>query len=106
MATQLDLLRPSVQHASPLSGDTVVMNNTQRVNTLWLTPAGALATLTITLPNDVSTELGQIVFIGSTKAVAALTINGASVIFNAATSLLANELLSFQKIDLDTWVRK
>lgn len=103
---QVDDLTPQVQNASPVSGDTVQMNNTRRVNTLWLTPAAALATLTVTLPNDASTGLGQIVFIACAKNVTSLTINGSANILNTATSLLANELISFQKVDIDTWIRK
>lgn len=93
------------QTATPTTGQTVVMTSDSANRTIWLTPAGPLLALTVTLPSDANSVLGQIVRIGSTQVVTTLTINGAGGILNPVTTLAANDLFSFQKVAANTWAR-
>lgn len=92
------------QTASPATGATVVMNANSIDGLLFLTPAGTLATLTVTLPTDGSSRLGQIRRLSSTQELTALTVNGATVL-NSPTTLTANNTVGFQKVSAGTWMR-
>lgn len=93
----------SMQAASPVNAATVVMVDDSRERTLWLTPAAAIASVTITFPTDAKSELMQIVYVGSSKEITAVTFGGATV-QNAPAGLIANDLFSFQKVGANTWV--
>lgn len=100
------LSNPAVQSATPTVGQTVnvvgsVINNVL----LALTPAGTLATLTVALPNDASSFIGQVVRVSTSAAVTLLTVNGAASILNAPAALLAGANIGFQKTAADTWQR-
>lgn len=95
---------PRVQTATPTTGQTVQVTDDGLDTTLRLTPAGGLATLTVTLPTNANSRIGQIVRVTSSQAVAALTVNGATVL-NAVAALVANECFGFQKLAANTWVR-
>lgn len=71
--------------------------------TLFLTPAGPLAALTISFPNDANSTLGQIRFIGCTQSIASLTMNNATFL-NTITSVNANDFYAFQKVLPNTWI--
>jgi len=94
--------QPIVQIATPTTGQTVAIQSTTSDITLWCKPAGTLATLTIAFPS--SPRVGQIVRIGSTNIVTALTLNGGTII-NTLTSFVANQLTSYQCVEAGTWGR-
>ena len=96
---------PVMQTASPTTGQTVVCQATASDIMLYLTPAGTLATLTISLPAEGSSSLGQKVFICSRQTITALTVNGATTVLNAADTLIANETFTMAKVAANTWVR-
>lgn len=96
---------PVVQNAAPTAGQTVVMTDDANDGTLVLTPAGVLATLTVTLPSEANSRIGQIRRLASRQAITALTLNGATTILNGATALLLNDCFSYQKVAANTWVR-
>jgi UDP-3-O-[3-hydroxymyristoyl] glucosamine N-acyltransferase len=81
------------------------MTDTQTDNCLYLTPAGTLATLTVTLPTEANSAIGQQVEIGTTQIITALTINGATNILGNVTTLAANGLVGFRKVAANTWLR-
>lgn len=92
-----------IQNASPTSGATVGVTGGFSDTTLWMTPAGTLATLTVNLPSDATSSLGDIVRIGSNKAITLLTMGGAASIINGVTALTINQIASFKKVAADTW---
>lgn len=92
-----------VQPVTPTTGQTVQMNNDSTDGTLFLTPAGTLASLTVQFPSDAKSVLGQIRFIGTTQAITSLTMTGASFL-NVFNSLNANDCFGFQKVATNTWI--
>lgn len=93
----------TIQNVTPTTGQTVQMENTSNDGTLFLTPAGTLASLTISFPSDANSALGQIRFIGSTQAITSLTMTNA-VFLNSIVSLNANDFYAFQKVLPNTWI--
>lgn len=92
------------QTATPTTGQTVVMNDNTLDGVLYLTPAGTLATLTVTLPTNANSRLGQIRRLSTTQELTGLTINGGTVL-NSPTTLTANGTVAFQKVAASTWMR-
>lgn len=94
------------QTASPTTGQTVVMNDNSIDGLLYLTPAGTLATLTVTLPTNANSRLGQTRRLSTTQDLTALTVNVAGgTVVNSPTTLLANSTVAFQKVATNTWMR-
>lgn len=98
-------LAPRVVSSSPTAGATVVMTADDRDEVQDFTPAGTLATLTVTLPANATSRLGQISRVNSTQTITALTVNGAATIRNNPSTLTANNSVAFQKVASDTWQR-
>lgn len=98
--------QPRVVNTSPVAGATVVMTADSRDETAYLTPAGTLATLTVTLPANATSRLGQLDRITTTQTLTLLTVNGAATILNNPTTLAAGASLTFQKVANDTWARQ
>lgn len=92
-----------VQSATPTSGQTVQMTDNSTDGTLYLTPAGTLASLTVAFPADVNSVLGQIRFVGTTQAITSLSMTGA-IFLNVFSSLNANDCFGFQKVATNTWI--
>lgn len=95
------LIRPTQQTASPLTGATVVVTETAVDTDLWLTPAGPIAALTVTLPNGF---IGQRVTIASSQPITVLTVNGAVSIFNPLTTLSIGDAFEMLRIGTTVWV--
>lgn len=93
----------TIQTVTPTTGQTVQMLDNQNDGTLFLTPAGTLATLTVRFPSDANSVLGQIRFVGSTQAITSLTMTNA-VFLNAIPALNANDFYAFQKVAANTWI--
>lgn len=94
-----------VQTATPIAGQTMLMTDDANDGTLWLTPAGTLATLTVTLPSEANSRIGQVRRVGSSRAVTLLTFNGATTILNAIAALALNDCVEFHKVAANTWAR-
>lgn len=99
------LLMPSMQTSSPTTGQTVSMTDDNVDGALYLTPAGTLATLTVTLPTNGNSRVGQVRRIVTSQILTVLTINGAGTILGNITTLALGGSASFQKIASDTWVK-
>lgn len=95
----------NVQAVSPLTGATVAMANNAVDSTLNITPAGTIAALTVTLPSDATSRIGQVERISTSQTITTLTISGASTIRGNVTTLSANGFVAFQKIAANTWAR-
>lgn len=78
---------PTINVATPTVGQTVTV--AQTTGTQIIDPAGALATLTLTLPICSAAYNGQMVRIGSTQVVTALTMTAAGGSISSALSSLA-----------------
>lgn len=76
-----DRLIPQVQYAAPTVGQTVTINSNGHVQ-LLVNPAGTLATLTITFPSTPSD--GDMIEMGCSQIVTALTMNGGTIIGSLA----------------------
>jgi len=97
--------QPNVKAASPTTGQTVAFDAASADQTLWLTPAGTLASLTVTLPSDSSSALGQTVTIAASQTLTSLVVNGATTILNNVTSLLGGATVKFRKVAANTWIQ-
>ncbi len=95
----------TVAASSPTSGQTVSFANNGVDQTLYLTPAGTLAALTVTLPSNASSRIGQAVVIATTQTITALTVNGATNIINNPTTLTGGSAVMLQKMANDTWMQ-
>ena len=73
-----------VQAVAPATGNTVVVS--AGTTALLLSPAGTLATLTITLPS--SPVNGQALVIATSQALTALTVNGGTIVGTLTTLAL------------------
>lgn len=88
----------------PTTGQTVVFANNSIDQTTYLAPAGPLATLTVTIPSEATSRIGQRITLCTSQNIVALTFNGATTIMNTITSLTASDCFTFQKIDANTWI--
>jgi len=91
--------------APPVSGGTVNIVNTGISGLTVINPAGTLATLTVSLPSDANSKLGQIERICFLRAITLLTINGASSILGAPAAAALGDNIGFQKVAANQWVR-
>lgn len=96
---------PTVTASTPTTGQTILFLTSSSDQVLYLTPAGTLATLTVTLPSNASSRIGQEVVITCTQIITAITINGAASILNTLTAWVANTSSKFVKVANDTWAR-
>lgn len=96
---------PTVQAATPLTGTTVSFANNNVDQTIYLTPAGTLLALTVPLPSNATSRIGQDVTIASTQTITNLTVNGAGTIINNPTTLIASSAVRLRKVANDTWMQ-
>lgn len=103
----LDSGNPSdlVLNASPVTGGTVAWSDVSQDQILWMTPAANLATLTLTLPSEANSRIGQRCLVGSSKAVAILSVTGATTIYNALNVLNAGDSFLLRKLAPNTWAK-
>lgn len=94
-----------VQTVVPVNGATVSMTDDDKDGTLHLKPAGALLTLTINVPSNANSRLGQKRCISTTQTITTLTLNGGTLL-NGISTINANEHISFRKVDSNTWIRE
>lgn len=99
------IIAPNIQKVAPNSGDTIQMADTALDGTLLIAPAAALASLTIILPTEAKSRLGQIRRIATTKAISALTLTGATSIMNTVSSLNGGDCVQYEKVDSNTWFK-
>jgi hypothetical protein len=102
--SSLIAMPPVVEAYTPTAGQTVVLADNANSRIVQLVPAALLATLTVTLPTDANSVIGQVVRISSSKAVTLLTVNGATII-GAPSGLILGDNIGFQKTGVNTWAR-
>lgn len=94
---------------SPLTATTVAFNASTQDQVAYLTPAGALAALTVNVPADAASLLGQQCLLVSTQAVTALTLGqtgGGATILGGITALAAGVPITLTKVAANTWSAK
>jgi hypothetical protein len=94
------------QTSTPTAGATIQVTDGSDDIWLLITPAGTLATLTITLPAIANVRDGQEILIYCSQIITTLTIdeNGATDLINEPTSLAANQTFTLKYDSTsDTW---
>lgn len=105
-ASSVAQVTPAIQEASPTTGQTVTMTDDMTDGTLYVTPAGALLALTVALPSNANSRIGQIRRIVTSQIITGLTVSAASAtIFGLPTTLALGGSVSFQKIADGKWAR-
>lgn len=94
--------KPSIVTASPTTGTTVTLPDQTQDMTAYITPAGTLVALTIALPSDAVTVVGQIIRVFITQAITTLTL---ASIAPALASVALNGSFTLQKVAANTWIR-
>lgn len=94
--------KPSIFTASPTTGQTVALPDQVQDILAYITPAGTLLALTIALPSDSVTVVGQVIRVFLTQAITTLTLAN---ITPALTSVALNGSFTLQKVSANTWVR-
>ncbi len=103
IGTALKVVTP----VTPLTAFSLAFNTAGKSETMYLTPAGTLATGTITFPSDANSKIGQVLRIVSTQTQTALTVSssGLTLVGTAVTALTANTPVSWEKVAASTWLR-
>jgi major tropism determinant Mtd-like protein len=97
-----------VTGSTPVTGATVSWNTHQLDETVYLTPAGTLATLTLSVPAVAASRIGQILRVFTTETLTAITMDGADAPTfqgTALTTLAAEAGAAFQCVAADVWIR-
>ena len=94
----------TVKNVTPTTGQTVAFDNAPQDQVLWITPAGTLASLTITLPSESASRLGQRAVIATNQAITSSTVTGATTILNAVSNFSPNDCFAFIKVAANTWI--
>ena len=95
----------AMQYASPTTGQSVPFTNDSRDRTLWLTPAGTIAALTVPFPTSASSRPGRTVTIGTSKSITILSLTGPISILNAITTMVAGDAFTFREMTSDVWAK-
>lgn len=94
------------QLASPLTGATVALPDDERSGYLYLTPAGTIAALTVNLPTNAKSILGQVERFISSQTVTALTVaqaGGGLVAVGIPTTIGPAAPFALMKVAANTW---
>ena len=89
----------------PVEGGTVTLPSTNRELIINLNPAANLNALTLVLPNEASSKMGQRVFIASTRQIATLTATGTSTVNNPTVMFSPGDNYVYFKNKPNTWSR-
>lgn len=92
------------QQVIPTTGATVQMAVLHHDGTLLINPNGTLASLTVALPADVDSDLGEKREVFSTQSITSFTLTGATTIVGAPSSLDPMGHFTIEKILSNTWV--
>jgi len=92
------------QDEAPASGDTINVSDGKPVVTLRITPAAAIATLTINLPANNLLD-GQVVYITTAEAIAAVTLANGTIISAITVLALGGHAAYSYKLSVDKWYR-
>ncbi len=102
IAQVISATTPLLVSASPTTGQTVTLPDTAQDMIVYLTPAGALLALTLALPSDAVTIIGQTIRVFSTSAVTTVTLSNTVPVLSA---IVLNGGYTLQKVAANSWVR-
>lgn len=94
--------KPLVLTYTPTTGSTVTLPNTMQDLLVYMNPAGALLALTMVLPSDTSTYIGQTIRVYFTKGITTLTFTGITPLPIAAS---LDSGFTIQKVAANMWAR-
>lgn len=89
----------------PTEGMAVSCPSTDQDVDLQLKPATDLNLITVTLPPESVSRLGQRVFIRSTRQIAEMDVSGATTVDNWSVMFNPGDCVVFFKSDTNTWSR-
>lgn len=92
--------------ASPLTGATVAALANNLDQTLYITPAGTIAALTVNMPADAVSQIGQQVQVTTSQIITTLTLGqtgGGATILGNVTTLAAGATIILTKQAANTW---
>lgn len=101
--TETYALDPFIQQEIPINAATVQVRQTKRNISLILSPLVDLSSLTLQLPLEANTRLGQKLELAANKAIGTLNWAGASVL-NGPASLNTGDHFTFEKTGVGTWM--
>ena len=93
---------------TPTTGQTVAAPDNAANAILYITPASTLAALTVNLPSDANSILGQQVRVATTQTLTSLTVaqaGGGQTLIGAPTTLAANASFLMVKVAANTWMK-
>lgn len=97
-------LPATVALSTPTTGQTASFATTATDQTLYITPAGTLAALTVALPANATARTGQRCRVCCTQIITALTLSGATTFIGfAPTALTAGQSFGLVKVAANTW---
>lgn len=96
-----------VTAVTPLTGATVTASALLANETIYITPAGTLATLTVSWPSNANSSIGQRFAFFSTQTITALTVSSPSqtLVGTALTAMVANTEYAWVKTAASVWIR-
>lgn len=94
--------KPIIQTASPTTGQTVTIPDSSRDVLLYITPAGTLLAMTLALPSDSVSVIGQVIRVFFSQAITTLTLANTTP---ALTTVVLNGSFTLQKVAANTWLR-
>jgi len=102
--------RPTVTVATPATGATINFNSGGQDETLFLDHSGTIANLTVVLPTNATSVVGQTLRVFARSAVTALTVTATSQTVYSASLASPNNLaattgVAWQKVAANTWAR-
>lgn len=90
---------------TPTEGGIVTLPSTNRELIVNLNPATNLNAMTLVLPNEASSKMGQRVFIASTRQIANLTATGTATVNNPTVMFSPGDNYVYFKNKPNTWSR-
>lgn len=95
--------QPTVLTFTPTTGQTVTIPDQSNSMTIYINPAGTLAAVTLALPSDSVSQVGQVIRVFCTQIVTALTLT--NILPNLTTLAAVNSGFTIQKIGANSWIR-
>lgn len=99
------VIAANVQKVTPNEGNVVQMVDNRLDGTLYLAGNSMLQILTVRLPSNEKSRIGQTRTIFTKTAIANFNLIGADSIMGNVGSLAAEDTIAFRKVDDNTWVR-
>lgn len=97
--------RPGVDAFSPTTGQTVSFTNDASDRLMLVTPAGALAALTIVMPTSAQAQVGQRCTFTSSQSITSTSVSG-STVTGWVTSVSGGDMYTYMYVGSNTWRRE